>query len=87
MFTTFILCSLAWAYGAFSIVFAFREVSPALRPVFPLRLPLLVGLLFVFLPEHHHVKAARISIGSLFLLCAVVGMGRALYQFIAYGWT
>ncbi|MEO7327171.1 MAG: hypothetical protein ABI193_01245 [Minicystis sp.] len=86
MLTTFLLCSLVWTYGGLSILFAFREVPPPLRFFFPLRLPLIAGLLLVFVPEQHHVNAARITIGGIFLLGAVFGVLRALYHFF-YGWA
>lgn len=70
MFTALVICLIMWLYGILSIVFAFHEAPPAIRGFFPLKVPLLLGLLLVFLPEHHHAKAARISIGAIFLLAA-----------------
>ena len=70
MFTALIFCAVMWIYGILSIVFSFHEAPPALRGFFPLKVPLLLGLLVVFLPEHHQVKAVRISIGAIFLLAA-----------------
>ena len=70
MFTALVICSLMWAYGSLSILYAFREPPPALRSLFVPRVPILLGFLLLFLPERHHIKAARISIGGLILLGA-----------------
>lgn len=79
MFTTLVVCSVLWLYGTLSIVFAFHEAPAAVRGLFPLKVPLLLGPVLVLLPEHHHVKAVRIFIGAIFLSLAAYITIRVLF--------
>lgn len=78
MFSILIVCSVLWAYGVLSILFAFREVPPALHFFFPTKVPLLLGVVLLFLPEQHQLKGARIGLGAIFFLAALAIGARTL---------
>lgn len=68
----------AFIYGGLYVLFAFREPPAVLERFFPVRVPLLFGLVLIMLPDRLAMRVGRLGLGALFLFGSSMIFSRAI---------